>query len=119
MTVFPVPLREASEEERQSLYLGPGDAPLPAPIWGVVYACQPEFDPDGEYIPEDEPGSLDKTNEAMLFFGTLPLLGACVYTNLNFWLSCNYYVSYLCLWLSDQLMSITSFFNPYVPTGIV
>lgn len=84
MMASPVPLGEASEEERRSSYLGPGDAPLPAPIRGVVYACQPEFDPDGGYILEHELGSPDKTNEAMLFFGTLPLLGACVHTNITF-----------------------------------
>jgi hypothetical protein len=67
MTASPVPLEVASEEERRSSYLGPGDAPLPAPIRGVVYASQPEFDPDGEYILDHEPGSPDKTNEAMLF----------------------------------------------------
>ena len=30
------------------------------------------------------PGSPDKMNEAMLFFSTLPLLGACVHTNITF-----------------------------------
>ena len=84
MMASPVPLGEASEEEQWLLYLGPGNAPLPAPIWGVVYAHQPKFNPDGEYILEHKPGSLDKTNEAMLFFGTLPLLGACVHTNITF-----------------------------------
>jgi len=66
MTASPVPLSEPGEEERRSLYPGRSAAPLQTPTRGVVYASQPEFDPDGEYILDQEAGS-PKTNEAVLF----------------------------------------------------
>jgi hypothetical protein len=69
MTASPVPLDEASEEEPRSSYTGRGirELPMQAPIRGMIYADQRGFDPDGEYILDHEPGSPDKTNEAMLF----------------------------------------------------
>ena len=66
MTTSPAPLDEPGEEERRSLYPGRSDAPSQAPASGMVYTTQPEFDPDGEYILDQEPGS-PKTNEAVLF----------------------------------------------------
>jgi len=69
MTMSPVALSDTNEE-RRSLYQPRGlrvDAPVQAPVRGLVYVDQPEVDPDGEYILDDVPSSPDKANEAMLF----------------------------------------------------
>lgn len=69
MTASPVPLSETNAEGRRSLSAGRGlraNAPLQALVPGMVSTDRQEFDPDGEYILDNEPGSPDKTNEAML-----------------------------------------------------
>jgi hypothetical protein len=66
VTASPVPLSEVNVEEQRSSARGLRTN-VQTLVPGVASADQQEFDPDGEYILGNEPGSPDKMNEAMLF----------------------------------------------------